>query len=100
MVNFGELFEFHFFLLYDISMKKDLRVLVVVEGMMEAEIIKTKLDSLNIPCFLKFESAGRLFGITMNGLGEVKIMVPSEYYSEAKKNINPRQVKPEKKDQK
>jgi hypothetical protein len=68
-------------------MKKDLKEVAVVEGMMEAEIIKAKLESYHIPCFLKFESAGRLFGITMNGLGEVKIMVPAGHYSEAKKHI-------------
>jgi hypothetical protein len=68
-------------------MKKDLKEIAVVEGMMEAEIIKAKLESFGISCYLKFESAGRLFGITMNGLGEVKIMVPSEYYSEACKHI-------------
>lgn len=68
-------------------MKKDLKEVAVVEGMLEAEIIKAKLESYHIPCFLKFESAGRLFGITMNGLGEVKVMVPSGYYSEAKKHI-------------
>lgn len=65
-------------------MKNDLKEIAVVEGMVEAEIIKSKLESYNISCFLKFESAGRLFGITMNGLGEVKIMVPPEYYEEAK----------------
>ena len=69
-------------------MKKDLKEVAVVEGMMEAEIIKAKLESYGISCFLKFESAGRLFGITMNGLGEVKIMVPSEYLSEARKHIS------------
>jgi len=68
-------------------MDNDIRELIVVDGMVEAEIIKTKLESFSIPCILKFESAGRLFGITMNGLGAVKIMVPSEYYEEAKKKI-------------
>lgn len=68
-------------------MKNDLKEVAVVEGMVEAEIIKSKLESFGIACFLKFESAGRLFGITMNGLGEVKVMVSSENFSEARKHI-------------
>ncbi len=52
--------------------------------MMEAEIIKSELESFDIPCVLKFESAGRLFGITMNGLGKVKVMVHPEHLKQAK----------------
>ena len=58
---------------------------MVVDGMMEAEIIKTKLQSQDIPAVLTFESAGRLFGITMNGLGKVKVLVPEADFSRAKK---------------
>lgn len=68
-------------------MKTDMKELMTVEGMVEAEIIKTKLESLGIPCYLKFESAGRLFGITMNGLGEVRVMVPSRFHARALKHM-------------
>ena len=67
---------------------KDLKELMVSDGMVEAEIVKTKLDSFEIPCMLKFESAGRLMGITMNGLGKVQVMVPVEYLERAKEIIN------------
>lgn len=80
-------FEIPAHLGYDISMKKNLKELIVIDGQMEAEIIKTKLESQNIPCYIKFESVGRLFGITMNGLGQVKVMVPESVYEEAKKLI-------------
>jgi hypothetical protein len=63
----------------------DLKELMAVEGSMEAEIIKSKLESFQIPVLLKFESAGRIFGITMNGLGKVKIMVPKSFLQEARK---------------
>ena len=62
----------------------DLKELIAVEGSMEAEIIKSKLESFQIPVLLKFESAGHIFGITMNGLGKVKIMVPAAFLAEAK----------------
>ncbi len=56
-------------------MDKDLGILIVVEGMVEAEVIKSKLENFGIPSMLKFEAVGRLFGITMNGLGKVQVMV-------------------------
>jgi hypothetical protein len=62
-----------------------LKELITIEGSMEAEIIKSKLESFQIPVLLKFESAGHIFGITMNGLGKVTIMVPAEFLAEAKK---------------
>ena len=62
----------------------ELKELVEVSGMMEAEIIKSKLESFQIPALLKFESAGRIYGITMNGLGKVKIMVTAAQWVAAK----------------
>lgn len=67
---------------------KNLKELMVSDGMVEAEIVKSKLESFEIPCMLKFESAGRLMGITMDGLGKVRVMVPAEYLAEAKEIIN------------
>ena len=58
--------------------EKYLKELIVVEGMMEAEVIKTKLDAFEIPSVLKFEAVGRLLGITMDGLGKVKVLVREE----------------------
>jgi hypothetical protein len=69
-------------------MEEKLKKLIAVDGMMEAEIIKSKLESFDIPCVLKFESAGRLMGITMNGLGEVKVMVSPKDYDQAVETIN------------
>ena len=58
--------------------------LIVVDGMMEAEIIKSKLENFEIPCMLKFEAVGRLLGITSDGLGKVQVMVPPDYLEKAK----------------
>jgi len=43
---------------------------------MEAQVIKGRLESEGIPVLLSYESAGLVYGITIDGLGEVKIMVP------------------------
>jgi len=64
-------------------MSDNLAELLVTDGLMEAEIIRAKLESFSIPCMLKFESVGRLMAISMNGLGKVRIMVPADRLAEA-----------------
>ena len=51
---------------------------------MEAQIIKGRLESEGIPVLLSYESAGLIYGSTVDGLGEVKIMVPQHLAEEAK----------------
>ena len=51
---------------------------------LEAQIIKGRLESEGIPVLLSYESAGLVYGITIDGLGEVKIMVPQRMAEEAK----------------
>jgi hypothetical protein len=60
----------------------------VVEGFLEGEILKSKLDSYGIPCMLKEESARRLFGLTLNGLGKIKVMIPVQYKEKAEEILN------------
>ena len=51
---------------------------------MEAQIIKGRLESEGIPVLLSYESSGLVYGITIDGLGEVKVMVPKRLAEEAK----------------
>jgi len=51
---------------------------------MEAQIIKGRLESEGIPVLLTYESLGLVYGLTVDGLGEVKIMVPRHLAEEAK----------------
>jgi len=39
-------------------------------------VIQGRLESEGIPSLLSYESAGLVYGITIDGLGEVKILVP------------------------
>ena len=48
-----------------------------------AQIFRSKLEAAGIPVLLKYESASLVFGITVDGLGQVRIMVPHAYASEA-----------------
>lgn len=54
-------------------------------GQLEAQVIKTKLESAGIPVLLKYESAGLVFGLTVNGLGEVQVQVPAQWEDSARK---------------
>lgn len=68
--------------------EKELIALMVTDGLMEAEIIKSKLENFEIPCMLKFEAVGRLLGITSDGLGKVQVMIPPDYLEKAKEILD------------
>ena len=53
------------------------------QGLDLAQIYKAKLEAVGIPVLLQYESAGRIYGITIDGLGEVRVLVPSEYAADA-----------------
>ena len=59
-------------------------VTVCTARYLEAQIIKGRLESEGIPVLLSYESAGLIYGLTIDGLGEVKIMVPKRLAEEAK----------------
>jgi len=54
------------------------------QGWDVAQIYKSKLEAAEIPVLLQYESAGLVYGITVDGLGQVRIMVPEAYAEEAK----------------
>jgi hypothetical protein len=53
-------------------------------GLLNAQVVKTKLESVGIPALLDYESAGVVLGITVDGLGEVRVMVPEDLAEEAR----------------
>jgi hypothetical protein len=54
-------------------------VVSIASGMINANIIVGRLETEGIPTKLKYEAVGPIYAITIDGLGEVKVMVPSEY---------------------
>jgi hypothetical protein len=57
----------------------ELIVVFRAAGLSEAEIVKGFLESEEIPATLSYESAGAVYGLTVDGLGEVRVEVPSAY---------------------
>ena len=67
--------------------KSDLVVIDTVQGEVTANIIKSHLESEGIPVLLKWESVGRVYGLTVDGLGQISILVPQELAEESKRII-------------
>ncbi len=72
--------------------RKDLVVVHIAQGELEASVIKSHLECEGIPAVLQYESVGRVFGLTVDGLGEIRISVPQEFAERAKEIIKPREV--------
>lgn len=60
-----------------------LTTVYTTQGLLQAELIKGKLESAGIPALLDYESAGPVLGITVDGLGEVRVMVPEALAEDA-----------------
>ena len=54
---------------------------------MEAQVIKSLLESYDIPCLLKSNAAPSVHIFTVDGMGEVKVMVWERAADTAKKLI-------------
>jgi hypothetical protein len=63
----------------------DFVTVAVVQGEFHANVIKARLESEDIPSFLQYESAGRIYGFTVDGLGEISIKVPQKFAEEARR---------------
>jgi hypothetical protein len=72
--------------------QSDLVVVCTVQGELAANVVKSHLESEGIPVLLKWESAGRVYGLTIDGLGQVSILVPQGLADEAKRIIEPRDI--------
>ncbi|MFO8143469.1 MAG: DUF2007 domain-containing protein [Dehalococcoidales bacterium] len=70
-------------------------VITRVQGIETAEIIKGRLESEGIPVYMQYESAGKIYGIICDGIGEVRLLVPEEYSKEAKHILNEINIVPE-----
>ena len=56
----------------------------IAVGQPEAEIVRGRLESEGIPAMLRYESAGLVYGLTVDGLGQVEVQVPSALAEEAR----------------
>ncbi len=52
--------------------------------MLRAQVIRAKLEEAGIPVLLDYESVGQIIGIMVDGLAEVRVLVPPQYVDEAR----------------
>jgi hypothetical protein len=71
----------------DESQAQAMETACTASGEMEAETIKSALEAAGIPAELRIEAAQRLFAVTVDGLGAVRVMVPADRLQEAKEII-------------
>jgi len=62
----------------------DLRVVYTASGEMEAQGIKSMLEAAGIPVELRLDAATRLYAVTVDGLGAVRLAVPADRFDEAR----------------
>ena len=70
------------------SRHPELTTVFVEQGLLRAQVIKAKLEDAGIPVLLEYESVGPVMGITVDGLGQVCILVPNEHAAEARALID------------
>jgi len=63
---------------------KDKLVAICNARQIEAQIIKGRLENEGIPVLLSYDSSSLVFGLTVDGLGMVKIMVPERFAEQAR----------------
>ncbi|MBN2463606.1 MAG: DUF2007 domain-containing protein [Dehalococcoidia bacterium] len=66
------------------SEKTELTTVYIASGQIEAEIVKGRLESEGVPAILRYEAAGLIYGLTIDGLGQVEVQVPSSLAQHAR----------------
>jgi hypothetical protein len=73
----------------------ELKELIRIWDLAEADVIKSFLESQGIPCLIRGEAIASLYRIMTDGLGEIRILVPAEHFETAKKLIEESPPTPE-----
>lgn len=64
------------------------KLVATASGLTQARIIAGRLESGGITTRLRYEAAGSIYAITIDGLGEVRILVPIADWVRAKELLS------------
>ena len=67
---------------------KELEEVYTASGQIQAHVIKGRLESEGIPVLLRYDSGSTVFALTVDGLGEVQLLVPREEAARARKILS------------
>ena len=70
----------------------ELKEVLKVQGSVEAEVVKSFLESNGIPVFFRGLVVQSVHAFSADGLGQVRICVPEKDYETAKKLLEDRQM--------
>ena len=68
---------------------KELVIVQRTQGLLRAQAVKAFLESQGVPVVLSYESAGPAIGLTADGLGEVRVLVPARLEQRARRLLRP-----------
>jgi hypothetical protein len=63
-------------------------LVATASGLTQAKIITGRIESEGIATRLRYEAAGSIYAITIDGLGEVRILVPVADWERAKELLS------------
>ena len=69
------------------SNQKDLIEVYRAKGELEAQVIRGLLDSYGIPCLFSSHAASSVHTFAVDGMGEVRVMVPKKVAEKARRLI-------------
>jgi len=61
------------------------QVVSITSGIIKARILEGRLEAEGIPVRLQYEPIGQIYAITVDGLGEVQILVPERWLEHARR---------------
>ena len=70
------------------SKVRELENVYTASGQLQAHVIKGRLESEGIPVLLRYDSGSTVFALTVDGLGEVEILVPRDQAARARKILS------------
>ena len=65
--------------------RENWQVVSTTSGVIKARIIEGRLEAEGIPVRLQYEPIGAIYAITVDGLGEVQILVPEHWVEHARR---------------
>jgi hypothetical protein len=64
--------------------REGFEVVYRASGLLRAQVIQGRLEVSGIPAVLDYEALGPTLGVTIDGLGEVRVLVPTDRADEAR----------------
>jgi hypothetical protein len=64
--------------------QEELVVVFVSQGPLAAEVARSKLEANGIPAMLRYQAIGRVLGLTVDGLGQVEVLVEASRLQDAR----------------